>query len=137
MVQDELGFLSLHLQSAPDQTKGCNIRLLKKQLDKMTKIARTRQSTRCSHELFLALALETPPATGFYLKTTRAETTKGKRRREEAFQALARFPSLRPTGDLGDPVARPSDRSCRPHFCTASRRHAPRERTPGAAETVA
>lgn len=56
---------------------------------------------------------------------------------EAAFQALARFPSLRPTGDLDDPVARPSDRTCRPHFCTTSRRHAPQERTPGAAETVA
>lgn len=60
---------------------------------------------------------------------------------EEAFQALARFPSLRPTGDLDDPVTRPSDPSSAPHFSTTPRRYAPREptceKTPGAAGTVA
>ncbi|OBS58713.1 hypothetical protein A6R68_10147 [Neotoma lepida] len=62
----------------------------------------------------------------------------------KAFQALARFPSLRPTGDQNDPVTRPSDPSSTPHFSTTPRRYAPRERTseaektpPGEAETAA
>lgn len=55
---------------------------------------------------------------GFILKIDLRGDCEGQA--EEATQglALARFPSLRPAGDLDDPVTRPSDPSSTPHFST-------------------
>lgn len=64
---------------------------------------------------------------GFILKIDLRRDCKGLA--EEAAQALAlaRFPSLRPAGDLDDPVTRPSDPSSTPHFSTTPWIRSPRE----------
>lgn len=64
---------------------------------------------------------------GFILKIDLRRDCEGQA--EEAAQALAlaRFPSLRPAGDLDDPVTRPSDPISTSHFSKTPWIRSPRE----------
>lgn len=103
----------------------------------MTETARTRYSTVPPRAVPLCGGGSTACGLDFILKIDLRRDCEGQA--EEAAQALAlaRFPSLRPAGDLDDPVTRPSDPSSTPHFNTTPLDFAPRERTPETAKNNA